>query len=187
MKNRSASDDERALFEATLGGTKPLKGRAPPRTKTEKPKAAAPAAPKPPSLPPPQPPPLPPSRSGPTGLDGRTADRLKRGQLDPQARLDLHGLTEAAAHRALITFVKGAHARELRLVLIVTGKGGKQGAPEAPFDLELDMRARGILKTMTPRWLMERDLAPLVADMRTAHSRHGGDGALYVYLRKRTK
>jgi DNA-nicking Smr family endonuclease len=130
---------------------------------------------------------LPPPRrqTGPTGLDGRTADRLRRGLLQPDAKLDLHGLTEAAAHRALITFIKGAHARGVRLALVVTGKGGREEPADAPFDLEFDRRTRGVLKMMTPRWLQERDLVDLVADVRSAHRKHGGGGALYVYLRKR--
>jgi DNA-nicking Smr family endonuclease len=119
-------------------------------------------------------------------LDGNTSDRLRRGQLEPEARLDLHGLGEAAAHRALITFVKSAQARGLKLVLVVTGKGAKNQAPDAPFDMERARRTRGVLRIMTPRWLQERDMAVLVADVRTAHRRHGGEGALYIYLRKRT-
>lgn len=117
------------------------------------------------------------------GLDGNTRDRLRRGELEPDARIDLHGLTEAAAHQALIRFLRGAHARHFKLVLVVTGKG-RAPDPHAPFDLELQARARGVLSTMTPRWLKEPDLAPLVAEVRNAHRRHGGTGALYVYLRK---
>lgn len=120
------------------------------------------------------------------GLDGRTAERLRRGALEPEARLDLHGLTEAIAHSTLTAFLRTAHARGLRLVLIVTGKGAKSGDHDKPFDLELHSRSRGVLNTMTPRWLMEPGIAPLIADMRPAHRRHGGSGALYVYLRKRT-
>jgi DNA-nicking Smr family endonuclease len=185
VRKRHPSGEERELFEETVKDAKPLKGR-PPRPRKAK---AAPAATPPPLAPitdvkPLRPPAKP--RAGPTGLDGRTADRLRRGQLEPDARLDLHGLTESSAHRALLTFVKGAQARGHRLLLIVTGKGGKGIAPDAPFDLELDRRARGVLRTMTPRWLKERGLVELVAEVRTAHVRHGGTGALYVYLRKRS-
>jgi DNA-nicking Smr family endonuclease len=120
----------------------------------------------------------------PAGLDGRTSERLRRGQLEPQSRLDLHGLTETRAHGALARFIVSAHARGERLVLVVTGKGLKPAAPDAPFDMKLEARARGILKTLTPRWLKEPALAPLIADVRAAHRKHGGDGALYIYLRK---
>ena len=104
--------------------------------------------------------------------------------LEPEARLDLHGMTEAAAHTALNAFLRNASARGHRLVIVVTGKGRNAQDPYAPFDLELNMRKRGVLKTIVPRWLKEPELAGLVVDVRTAHRRHGGAGALYVYLRK---
>lgn len=183
MRKREPSGEERELFETTLKDVKPLKGRKRPRIKPAKPDkaaAAAKAAPVPrmelPSVR---------LRKGPSGLDGRTADRLRRGQLEPEARLDLHGMTEASAHRALLVFVKAAQARGLKLVLVVTGKGVREDVADAPFGLDLARRPRGVLKTMTPRWLKERDLEHLVADVRHAHRRHGGEGALYVYLRKR--
>lgn len=108
------------------------------------------------------------------GLDGNTLRRLTRGELAPTAKLDLHGMTESAAHGALTAFVLAAHRRGDRLVLIVTGKGSAGG--EGP---------RGVLKQMVPRWLDEAPMARIIAEKRWAHRRHGGDGALYVYLRKR--
>lgn len=168
MKKRIASEEERALFRAVLDDERALDAETP--KKDKKPTAAQES-----------------SRSGDqrtgrlargrTGLDGRTAERLARGLLEPQARLDMHGMTEASAHRALLTFVKGAHARGDRLLLVVTGKGSR---PETTHRGEGE--AQGVLRTMTPRWL--EGLADLVADWRVAHRRHGGDGALYVYLRK---
>jgi DNA-nicking Smr family endonuclease len=116
------------------------------------------------------------------GVDGRTAKRLDRGLIAPGAKLDLHGLTETAAHRALVEFLQTAHKRGDRLVLVVTGKGAI--AADASFDLGLAGRRRGVLKAMVPRWLRETRLAHLVADVRAAHPRHGGEGALYVYMRK---
>ena len=109
----------------------------------------------------------------PTGLDGTTRRKLTRGEIAPTAKLDLHGMTEAAAHRALSAFVLAAHRRGDRLALIVTGKGGasKDGG-------------RGVLKAMVPRWLEEAPMAKVIAEKRWAHIRHGGEGALYVYLRK---
>ncbi len=118
------------------------------------------------------------------GLDGRAAERLRRGLLKPDGRLDLHGFTEAAAHRALITFLRSAQMRGHRLVIVITGKGGRPPADDAPFDLELDARSRGVLKSMVPRWLAQSPLAGIVATSREAHRKHGGGGALYVYLRK---
>jgi DNA-nicking Smr family endonuclease len=175
-RKRAPSDEERELFESTFSDVKPPSKKAVFTTK--------PATPKPKPTPAIPPAPVRAPSSKPTGLDGRTAERLRRGMLEPEARLDLHGLTEETAHRALMIFLRSAAARGLRLVIVVTGKGLKPSAPDEPFDMELNQRTRGILKTMTPRWLAEPELAHFVADVRTAHRRHGGAGALYVYLRK---
>jgi DNA-nicking Smr family endonuclease len=178
---RQPSEEERELFERALDDAVPLHGkpRRPKKSKTP------PAAAQPPSSPKPKTPAQQPRHA--SGIDGNTAERLRRGLFEPQARLDLHGLTERAAHRALVTFIRGAKARRLRLVLVVTGKGGAgraHKAAEDAFDLGLDTRMRGILRVMAPRWLGEPGLAEHVADLREAHKRHGGGGALYVYLRK---
>lgn len=172
-RKRAPSEEERELFESTFSDAKPLAKKSVPAPKPAKPKIESPPV----VLPPPVR-----SPSKPTGLDGRTAERLRRGMLEPEARLDLHGLTEDSAHRALVTFLRSASARGLRLVIVVTGKGLKPAAPNEPFDME--QRTRGVLKAMTPRWLAEPELAQFVADVRSAHRRHGGAGALYVYLRK---
>jgi DNA-nicking Smr family endonuclease len=165
MSRRRTTDEERNLFQTALAGPGPVKGPAP---KTLKPPAAK-------------------KRAKPNlgGLDGHTADRLNRGQLVPDAKLDLHGLTEAAAHRALTAFIHMAQRRGARLLLVVTGKGTR--TTDGPFDPGLDGRRRGVLKAMVPRWLREPPIAGLIADLRPAHLRHGGDGALYVYLHNRKK
>jgi DNA-nicking Smr family endonuclease len=147
---RQASDDEVLLFLEAIG----LRPR---------PAIISP----PPKLPAPKPHPKLTIKT--TGLDGATKRKLEKGEIAPAAKLDLHGLTEAAAHGTLLTFLAAAHRRGDRLVLIVTGKG------EA---------GRGVLKQMVPRWLGEAPMAKLIADKRWAHKRHGGEGALYVYLRK---
>jgi len=157
-RKRSVSEEERKLFESAYKEATPL---APALLKKKQPDAK--------------------SRLTPGGLNGRTAERLKRGEIEPQARLDLHGMTETVAHTTLVTFVRSAWARGLRLVIIVTGKGAKDPAPDAPFSMD---SRRGILRNLAPRWLSEPDVAGLVADIRPAHRSHGGDGALYVYLRK---
>lgn len=180
-RKRPASEEERELFEAALGDSLPLKSL--PRRRSKHAARATSLQAPPPKVASPK---KPPSRDGASGIDGRTADRLKRGLLEPQARLDLHGLDERSAHRALMTFLRSAKVRKIRLVLIVTGKGGGDArAPnDRPFELGLDKRVRGVLREMTPRWLREPGLVELIADTRTAHRRHGGEGALYVYLRK---
>jgi DNA-nicking Smr family endonuclease len=176
-KGRPPSAEERELFVETFKDAKALVKRKPAAPKAATPKPA-------PALPPVPTAAAQVQRRATSGLDGNTADRLRRGELDPQARLDLHGMTESTAHRALVTFLRAASVRGLRLVLIVTGKGGKPAAPDEPFDFELGGRARGVLNAMTPRWLAEPELAGFVADVRSSHRRHGGAGALYVYLRK---
>lgn len=182
-RKRELTEEERELFEATLEDAKPLK-KSPRRPKKKKKTAPSTPAQKPAK---PEPRPAKIVRPPAVGIDGNTADRLRKGLLAPQARLDLHGLSERDAHCALVTFVRSARARKLRLVLIVTGKGGlKDGrrSDDDPFDLGLNMQARGILRLMTPRWLREPGLSDAIADVREAHTRHGGAGALYVYLRK---
>ena len=165
MTRRRTTDAERELFHAVLAGKAPH-----PKPRSQSKPAHAKPADKKASAPPPG------------GLDGRTDQRLRRGEIIPDSKLDLHGLTETAAHRALGSFLQAAHRRGDRLVLVVTGKGA--GASDGPFDLELAGRSRGVLKTMVPRWLREPHFARQIADLRPAHRRHGGDGALYVYLRK---
>jgi DNA-nicking Smr family endonuclease len=159
MSQRKTTAEERELFHASFGEARPL---APAARRAAETRAA---------------------QLGATGVDGKTDERMRRGLLEPDARLDLHGITERDAHRTLLLFLKGAQARNHKLVLVVTGKG-KALAPDAPFDMELNRRSRGVLKNAVPRWLNEREFAGLVAGTRAAHRRHGGDGALYIYLRK---
>ena len=118
-----------------------------------------------------------PQSSGPL-MDAKAFARMSRGKLAPESRLDLHGMTLAEAHPELTRFVIAAHAKGQRLVLVITGKG-KRGAggglgPERP----------GILKHQVPHWLAMAPLAPLILEVADAHLKHGGGGALYVYLRR---
>lgn len=107
------------------------------------------------------------------GLDGSTHDKLKRGQLPIDGKLDLHGMDRVRAHRALGRYLESAAAQGKRCVLVVTGKGGaKPGEP-------------GVLKSEVPRWLNEAAMRPLILAFTTAQARHGGGGALYVYLKRR--
>jgi DNA-nicking Smr family endonuclease len=171
-RKRETSDEEKTLFRETFHDARPHLPSTTKKSaeKSDKKKEDAKPSPR--------------ARPVHPGVDGGTSERLRRGRLEPQSRLDLHGLTEAAAHRTLERFLKNAHAQSLRLVLVVTGKGLKPAADDEPFDLELHTRSRGVLRAMVPRWLKETALAPLVADVRSAHRRHGGGGALYIYLRK---
>lgn len=114
----------------------------------------------------------------PVQMDRKAFDRLRCGKLTPDARIDLHGMTLSQAHPALIGFVMQSHARGDRLVLVITGKGRT-----APNDGPIPRR-QGALKQDVPLWLRSMPLAPLVLELREAHRRHGGEGALYVYLRR---
>jgi DNA-nicking Smr family endonuclease len=105
------------------------------------------------------------------GLDRRSAERLKRGQLRPEARLDLHGMTQEEAHRALEGFLTSAQESGKRAVLVITGKGSGGG--------------RGVLRDAVPRWLGEAPNRGRVLATATAQPKDGGSGALYVLLRRR--
>jgi DNA-nicking Smr family endonuclease len=111
-------------------------------------------------------------------MDRGRFDRLRRGRLEPEARLDLHGMTLETAHAALVGFVLSADSQELRLLLVITGKG------RAPDGSGLPQR-HGILRHSVPHWLAAPPLAGRVLDVVPAHQRHGGGGAYYVYLRRR--
>ena len=136
---------------------------------------------------------LPPVKTKPhivtAGLDGSTAEKLKRGKIVPEATLDLHGLTQAQAHTRLNAFVRSSSESGRRCVLVVTGKGAPKSNP-ATVDQGFVMPTRtksGVLRLMVPRWLDEGDASSVVAGTQAAHQRHGGDGALYVYLRRRRR
>jgi DNA-nicking Smr family endonuclease len=117
----------------------------------------------------------------PVQMDRKLHGKMMRGKLEPEARIDLHGMTVAQAHQALTGFILASQARGLRLVLVITGKG-RTRAP----DHAAPMPARaGVLKHEVPLWLRSGPAAPVVLDMRESHRSHGGSGAYYVYLRKR--
>lgn len=104
------------------------------------------------------------------GLDKRTDERLRRGQMKIEARLDLHGMTQDEAREALQEFILHACDQGRRCVLVITGKG--RNAP-------------GVLRENVPRWLGEVSLRDLVLKTYPAQPKDGGDGALYVLLRRR--
>ncbi|TVQ33214.1 MAG: DNA mismatch repair protein MutS [Geminicoccaceae bacterium] len=103
------------------------------------------------------------------GLDRRTAQRLKRGRFPIDASFDLHGHTQASAHDALLAFLQRSRGRGFRHVLVVTGRGAAGG---------------GVLKRSVPRWLQEPGFQRHVLGFTEAGPRHGGEGALYVVLRR---
>lgn len=107
-----------------------------------------------------------------TNVDRRTADRLKRGRLEIESRIDLHGMTRAAAQDALTGFVVSAAERGQRCVLVITGKGTFSGGP-------------GVLKQEVPKWLNMPPLRERIVAVHEAQPRHGGGGALYVLLKRK--
>jgi DNA-nicking Smr family endonuclease len=157
IRRRTTSDEERKLFEQVFKEGRPIKPVMPKPAGKKKTKS-----------------------SGPSGINGATQDRLRKGLVEPDAHIDLHGMTQAAAHRTLISWLSAAHRRGYRLVVVVTGKGNPKNDENAAWMSS----AHGVLKQMVPRWLNEPELAALIADVRPAHVKHGGGGALYVYLRK---
>ncbi|MCF8466843.1 MAG: Smr/MutS family protein [Sneathiella sp.] len=116
------------------------------------------------------------------GLDKRSAERLRKGQMEIDGRLDLHGLTRNDAHRRLRNFITAAQIQGKRCVLVITGKGSAaQKTDDAPF---MAPEKTGILREAVPKWLVAPDLRHLVIDIRTAQPKDGGSGALYVLLRR---
>jgi DNA-nicking Smr family endonuclease len=120
------------------------------------------------------------------GLDRRNAQRLRRGQRAPDGRIDLHGLTAEHAHRALDRRIGEALTRGQRLILGITGKGGRKGGPDSGSDDAPFMReGEGVLRRQAPRWLHNGPHAAHIVGIYQAHPRHGGAGAFYVYLKRR--
>lgn len=124
--------------------------------------------------------------AAPPVLDGSTLRRLREGKVVPDAKLDLHGMTQAQAHNRLATFLHRAFDHDLRCVLVVTGKGGGRSDREDRLPSEKHFsQSHGVLRGMVPRWLNEGDIRRYVSGTAEAHVRHGGAGAIYVYLRRR--
>ncbi len=104
------------------------------------------------------------------GIDRRSAERLRRGRLPIEGRLDLHGMTQAAAVERLAEFIARAEAAGKRCVLVITGKGLASG---------------GVLRDQVPRWLNLPPNRARVLAFDYAQQQHGGSGALYVLLKRR--
>ena len=107
-------------------------------------------------------------------LGKRERTKLSRGRSEIDARLDLHGMTQMRAHRALTGFLHRAHHEGLTFVLVITGKGKVGG-----LDAE-----RGVLRRQVPEWLGLPEFRSLVVGFEEAHIGHGGEGALYVRVRR---
>jgi DNA-nicking Smr family endonuclease len=179
-RKRNLSDEERDLWESVAKQVKPLRKK--PRSaklhaasaEAATPVAAKPVgSPKPPpsAKAPSAPKPAPPPPLAPIGRRERA--QLSRGRKEIDARLDLHGMTQTRAHRALSGFLQRAHGSGMRFVLVITGKG-KMGAESE----------RGVLRRQVPQWLSLPEFRSLVVGFEEAHIGHGGEGALYVRIRR---
>lgn len=173
--SRTLAEDERALWRVATRSVAPL--RRAPRLQAEEPGASLPPeSPQRPSRPAAAanakqqttPPPLAP-------FDRRLKQRLSRGLEAIDARIDLHGRTQNEAHLTLTRFLMRAQDCGARTVLVITGKGG------ADRDVFAE---RGVLRRLVPLWLKLPELRAIVLGFETAHVSHGGEGALYVRLRR---
>lgn len=118
-----------------------------------------------------------------SGLDRRTRQRLARGQIAIDARLDLHGETAQTARMKLEEFLSQGFEDGRKTVLVITGKGRARQRPDGP-ETCAGSADRGRLRELLPRWLEQPSLRRLVSGYQPAHPRHGGGGAFYVRLRR---
>ena len=109
-------------------------------------------------------------------LDRRSKKRLARGTEPIDARLDLHGCTQNEAHAALLQFLRRAQHEGARYVLVITGKGR--------FSSGDISREVGVLRRQVPQWLRLLEFRAYVTGFEDAHIAHGGEGALYVRVRR---
>jgi len=197
-KSRKPPEDDEALWREVTKNVTPLPGR--PRVPPKGPAVPGAEPSSPPGMGgvrrdvmkaplPVAPVPLPPLKSGASpGVDRRTSERLRKGRMAIDGRIDLHGMRQGEAHNALRVFLFRSQARGCRMVLVITGKGGPSTASAGsdrfgPLVHE-GSADRGVLRRNVPLWLAEPDLRPIVVGHVPAHIRHGGDGALYVQLRR---
>jgi DNA-nicking Smr family endonuclease len=104
-------------------------------------------------------------------IDRNTEKKINQGRIPIEARIDLHGMTQDQAHIALNQFILSSYNSGKRCVLVITGKGG-------------DGKSVGVLKRSVPQWLEQSDIDNIILRKIKAQPKHGGDGALYIYLRK---
>jgi DNA-nicking Smr family endonuclease len=182
-KRDTELETDAELWARVARSAKPIaKGRVAAAVEPPKPRAKAPA--KELAPPPAKPVPKPVVKATPTArgeaLNRQTARQLERGKLPVEARLDLHGMRQREAHAALRRFLKSAQGQGYRHVLVITGKGAAADTTRPFYESE----ERGVLRQTVPHWLAASDLAPVVLSYSEAPRRLGGEGALYVRLRK---
>lgn len=177
----SLTEEERALWRGVARSVAPMRRTGSLATETAEatdlapPQAKPVGAARPAVLDKPAPAKQPPPPLAPLGR--RLKQRVARGREPIEARLDLHGYTQAKAHAALLHFLRRAQADRLKTVLVVTGKGSTR-------DVGDNSAQRGVLKRAVPQWLALPEFRSLVLGFEDAHGAHGGQGALYLRLRR---
>jgi DNA-nicking Smr family endonuclease len=194
--SRRLTPEEEALWRAVVANVRPLAAPA----RADLAAAPAPLAPlaragfRPPdrtdvgsrkSRPMVPPTPAPVSADARETLDAGWDRRLASGKTRPDRVIDLHGLTRAEARDLLMRAVQTGARRGERLLLVITGKGGRPG-PDA-IDLMQGRPLRGAIRADLPRWLAEPGIGDLIAAVRQAHGRQGGSGAVWLVLRRASR
>lgn len=162
---RDLTSDERKLWRKVAAGVKARKPLAPVEDEAPEPPVSRIRA----KQTPPAPPPAPKRVAAPPPANRAGEKRVRRGQVEIGASLDLHGHTQDSARAALARFLRAAHKRGDRTVIVVTGVG---------------RGGEGVLKRRLPDWLSDADIRPLVSGFAQAHRAHGGAGAFYVFLKR---
>jgi len=116
----------------------------------------------------------------PAQLDRRTEEKLRKGKMTIEARLDLHGLNRTEAHQRLVRFLMACYEEKLRCVLVITGKGKSKSTSD-----DWLTPSKGVLKENAPLWLKDSTLNKIVLKFFNAQPKDGGSGALYVYLKRK--
>lgn len=180
-RGKGLTEEDRILWHTVAATTTPLRGKALPlesaplkqaqpvepkstsaqRFASELERAPEVKRPAPPVTPPPQ-----------HKLDRPTRDKIAKGRVVIDGKVDLHGLTQSEAHSMLLGFLHQAYTHDRRHVLVVTGKGASFGSD-------------GVLKRAVPAWFATPPFRALVGSYHDAARHHGGTGALYVRLRRR--
>lgn len=176
---RLVNHEEADLWQEVTGNVKPLPGHDEMAKQPLPPKPTRPAAKKQTKpaarIPDPRaetPPDLADLAETPASTDWRTARKLKKGKMAVEARIDLHGMTQEQAYGALSDFLWESHGMGRRCVLVITGKG--RGGSSS-----------GVLRSAVPKWLNQPSSRQKIISITPAAPRDGGDGALYVLLKRK--
>ncbi len=173
QQQRNRANDFESEFERTLKREQPRPKQSAPAKKanTQTKFPAKPARPEP------KKPPI-------ENIDRKKVRKLGSDQITIDATLDLHGYRQEQAHTTLRSFIRNCQVRDFRYVLIITGKGATTKNSSRNI---WDAPEPGVLKRNVPMWLSDVDMRDYVVGYTKAHQKHGGDGALYVQIRKMSK